>query len=269
MLFANTIISLLEQAVLEELADLEVLPTVDSTNSYLLAQGKIHPKDVRVCLAEMQTAARGRRSKSWQAPEGSSLSLSISYPFTCPMAKLAGLSLAVGVVLGKLMRQLGLANTLLKWPNDLLINEQKFTGILVEMQQSCKLNGEGYECLAVIGIGINLANSKLITLHQQQAITSLAEQGLTIEREQLAAAILNKLLPALAIFQKSGLAPFMADWWQLDALAGQQLIIKHGQNTLTGAYAGITENGDILLKVGERRLQFSSGEVSVRKLSTM
>ncbi|HEX7025963.1 MAG TPA: biotin--[acetyl-CoA-carboxylase] ligase, partial [Gammaproteobacteria bacterium] len=132
--------------------ELIVLDETDSTNGHLLARAVQRPPHVLVCLAEQQTAGRGRRGRSWQSPYGTSLALSLMWRFEAGAAALAGLSLATGVVVAESLEQAGAAGLQLKWPNDLVWQGRKLGGILLEVAGD--VTGP---CYVVIGIGLNIA----------------------------------------------------------------------------------------------------------------
>lgn len=146
-----------KQAIGEQrdLFDVQIHPQLDSTNSYLMQQAAKGVAQATCVVAELQTKGRGRRGRTWQAGLGASLTFSLLWRFQCGAAGLSGLSLAVGVALIRALRELGLAKAQLKWPNDVLVNQDqqyyKLAGILIELQGDM----EGPSA-AIIGIGINL-----------------------------------------------------------------------------------------------------------------
>ena len=104
-----------------------------------------------VIVADRQTAGRGSRGRRWLAAPGASLTFSVLLRFDGGLERLAGLSLAVGVAVVHALDSCGAAGILLKWPNDVLYDNAKLGGILVELQSA-----EG-GALAIIGIGLNLS----------------------------------------------------------------------------------------------------------------
>lgn len=258
MLQANLVIANLASKILEQVGEVEVFPSIDSTNDHLLKRAKIQPQDISVCIAEQQTNGRGRRGKDWQSPKGASLSMSVTYPFKTAISNLSGLSLIVGLSLAKLLHQLGATAIQLKWPNDLLVADKKLAGILVELQQQSPT-----QATAIIGIGINITDSSEVQLTDNKPITALEELDLAVDPNKLAALILNQLLPALADFEQHGLERALKLWTQFDALKNRQLTVTQGAALHHGRYAGINSNGDLLLEVDGETKTFTSGEVSV------
>ncbi|MBV8046626.1 MAG: biotin--[acetyl-CoA-carboxylase] ligase, partial [Paludibacterium sp.] len=124
-----------------------VADQVDSTNTQLLSRANSDGLHGLVLAAELQSAGRGRLGRRWQARLGDCLMFSLLWRFDRGLAELAGLSLAVGLALARVLRQLG-APVELKWPNDVLLGGCKMAGILIE------LSGDALGPAAVvIGIG--------------------------------------------------------------------------------------------------------------------
>src|SRR5690606_2947354 len=138
------------------LAGLELLPSVDSTNAHVLRQLQagtlaLPPGRSHACLAERQSAGRGRRGRQWVSPFGHNLYLTLLQRFDSGAASLDGLSLAVGVALVRALREWHIPHLALKWPNDLLCREAKLAGILIEI--SGDVTGQ---CQLLIGVGLNV-----------------------------------------------------------------------------------------------------------------
>lgn len=130
---------------------LDVLLTVDSTNRYVADLSPPEAGHFQLCTAEVQNAGRGRRGRSWIAPFGSGVCMSVGWQFAEAPPTFSALSLAVGVAVVQAFRRLGIQGVRLKWPNDLLWQNRKLGGILIEMR------GEsGGAAQVIIGIGINM-----------------------------------------------------------------------------------------------------------------
>jgi BirA family biotin operon repressor/biotin-[acetyl-CoA-carboxylase] ligase len=242
------------------LEQLWVLPSVDSTNSYLSRQPPPATGRGLACLAEHQSAGRGRRGRSWVTPYGASLALSLAWRFDLPLATLSGLSLAVGVVLAETLQQFGLRGHQLKWPNDLHLDGRKLAGILVEAR------GEAHgPALAVVGVGLNLR----LAGDQAQAIDQpwidLASAGLRdVSRNQLAARLLDTLAAACERYAAEGLASFLPGWQGFDGYHGREVDLVSGERRIQGRYLGIDASGALLLERDGRPQAYHAGEVSLR-----
>lgn len=265
LLDADAVIAALAPEARARLASLAVAWTLDSTNAELLRRPMPGPQ-CEVLLAERQTGGRGRRGRSWQSPLAAHITLSLQRGFEGGLARLGGLSLVAGITAVEAVRALGIAGVGLKWPNDLVVDEggtlRKLGGILVE--------GGGEHAgpvRAVLGIGLNVRMPGKAAAHIDQPWTDLATLtgGVPPSRNALAAALLSAWLPALACFDRDGLAPFLPRLAALDVLHGRTVTVHTGREPVVGIAAGVGADGALAVRdaAGAMRL-FHAGEVSVR-----
>lgn len=238
---------------------LEVVWETDSTNARLLAQPA--PEDgCRILLAERQTAGRGRRGRAWVSPLAANLYFSMSRRFHTPLARMGGLSLAVGVALAEAVMGLGVVDARVKWPNDVWVGRRKLAGVLIET------GGElGGPLDVVVGVGLNVAMPGAGSMGIGQDWTDLVREGGPHDRNVVAAAVLGGLLPALEAFDQQGLSPFLERFACLDALAGADIELELPQGRVRGRAVGVAEDGGLRVALdsgGEQR--FHGGEASLR-----
>lgn len=211
-------------------------------------------------VAEQQTAGQGRLGREWISPAGCNVYASVAHPFACPPARLAGLSLVTGIALAEALRALGCASVGVKWPNDVVVDGRKLGGVLVQLRAL----PDG-ATLAAIGFGINVRMPAGVDGAIGQPWTDLAQLlPLLPSRNQLLAAMLLQLLPALALFSERGLAPFLSRWNALDVLCGQSVTVINGERRTQGECLGIADSGALRLRVGEEVMEFHGGEASLR-----
>lgn len=267
-------VNLLDRDVIEQalapqsrvqLERLEVLLTVDSTNRHLVDQAPVAAGRLQVCTAELQTAGRGRRGRSWLAPFGSGICLSMGWQFVDVPTGFPALGLAVGVAAVRAFRRLGIEGVALKWPNDLVWQHRKLGGILIEMRGESA--GPAY---VVIGIGINvhMPASTRLGLAEQQAtpVCDLREiaQERTPSRNRLIAALVDESLAMLDTFAVQGFPAFADAWRQFDSLAGAPVKVLSGAQSIAGIARGVDSDGSLLVEVDGELRRFISGEVSLR-----
>ena len=247
----------LDGAALSALHEIHVFPELDSTNRWALQQGVCGD----VCLAEQQTAGRGRRGRQWQSPAGVNVYLSVRWCFAAVPAHLPLLSLVTGLAVAEALEDCAIHGHGLKWPNDVYYDGKKLGGILLEAVGSLHH--------VVIGIGLNVnilpetvAGGELI----DQPWTSLQQiTGEPVERNGLVAALLQRLLQHLHTFPQLDVAQFQQDWQRHDVLLGRQVQAFSGVETLQGLALGINNQGQLLIKLGDgTRKNLSSADVSVR-----
>lgn len=244
--------------------DLIVLDETESTNGYLLAKAAHRPEHAQVCLAEHQTAGRGRRGRQWQSPYGTSLALSLMWRFETGAAALAGLSLATGVAMAECLEQTGAGGLQLKWPNDLVYRDRKLGGILLEVAGDV-----AGPCYVVIGIGLNIATDSGHAGMQgvEQPWINLCEllpDKPPPSRNRIAAGIIAALLDMLPRFEAQGFGCLAGEFRRRDVLYGRDVLLQRGNDQLSGRAMGVADNGGLILEYDGKREIIFSGEVSVR-----
>ena len=243
------------------LAVFEVHPQLDSTNRYLMQHGGQHTGgEAHVVLAEMQTAGRGRRGKSWITPFAQNIYLSLLWHFDDATLNLSGLSLAVGVAVINALKQLGIEGLQLKWPNDIYYQGRKLGGILLE------LRGEaGGDCDMVVGLGLNVSMSREEGDDIEQAWTNI--QSVTdkqFSRNTLVAAVLSELLPSMQLYSQQGLVPFLTAWQNDDMLKDKPVTLLLHEQRREGIARGVNEQGALLFESNGRVETLYAGELSLR-----
>lgn len=245
------------------LARLEVAWRLDSTNAALLREPA--PEDgTRVLLAEQQNAGRGRQGRHWHSPLAANLYLSVSRAFSGGLARLGGLGLVAGVAVADTLHAFGASAVHLKWPNDLVVcdaaGNRKLGGLLVE--------GSGQpagSARAVIGLGLNVRMPAGSVHDIDQPWTDLAAVlDAPPARSALAAAVLDRLLPALEDFDREGLGRFLEAFARYDALRGRAILLHTADGPVPGLALGVAEDGALRVEVEGRERRVHSGEVSVR-----
>ncbi len=240
--------------------NLILLPIVDSTNSYLLNETKTQRvlSKATICLAEYQSAGRGRRGRQWVSPYGSNLYLSIDWQFDSGVAALEGLSLAVGVGVARALSSLNLPDITLKWPNDILLNSRKLGGVLIEV-----VGDHAGPCRAIVGVGVNVGMPDQ-TLDIDQPWIDLKSVCEGVSRNELAAALINQLTEVLVSFESKGLKPYIKEWRQLDAFKDRLVNVTSGNSVVTGICCGIADNGALVVDVDGVKRNMHGGELSLR-----
>lgn len=245
-----------------QLATIEIHDELESTNSHLMKRVADLPTPAgTVCLAEHQTAGRGRVGRVWQTPFGGNICLSLVWWFDDHQA-FSGLSLAVGVAIIRALRWSGVKGVGLKWPNDILWRGRKLGGILLEV------SGEVHNRHAVvIGIGLNrhIPSSKADSIDQAWIDLGQITAGKPPSRNLLIARLLEELLEILPDFPKLGLRAYIDEWRQWDCQAGHQASLYLGDKAIRGRVAGVSDEGLLLLDCEEGGLRkFASGDLRLR-----
>ncbi|WP_244896911.1 biotin--[acetyl-CoA-carboxylase] ligase [Candidatus Coxiella mudrowiae] len=244
---------------------LELFKQVDSTNDYLktASHPKSHPNKLAICISEMQTKGKGRFYRPWHSPFGQNIYLSLKYSFDKDISELAGLSLVCGLVVCRTIETICHLSLpiFIKWPNDIICDNKKLAGILIEIQ------AETHEfCSVIIGIGLNVNMQNDADQKINKDWTSLI--NLTeayYDRNKLCTALINYLIHYLETFEKHGFRFFQNPWREKDYLFNKFLSLKSNQNEFQGIGAGINEKGNLILKLTDGfQKAFSSGDATLK-----
>ena len=234
--------------------------SLDSTNRYLMDLAKYGAHSGHACLAEIQTAGRGRRGRTWVSPFGGNVYLSQLWRFQSGLAALGGLSLATAVAVARALHKIGVRGIALKWPNDILADSKKLAGILLEIA------GEASgPAVVVCGIGINVRLNEQLARDIEQPWTDLYHlMGGVPSRNRLVGVLLSELINMYIEYEANGLAPFLPEWQQLDAYFGKPVQLQTHENVIRGIARGVDSNGALKLDINGVSKTFYSGEISLR-----
>jgi BirA family transcriptional regulator, biotin operon repressor / biotin---[acetyl-CoA-carboxylase] ligase len=242
---------------------LEVLDEVVSTNTYLMKAAASGAPHVSCVVAHIQTGGRGRRGRSWVSHLGASLTFSLLWRFDCGAAALSGLSLAVGVALIRALQELDIDSAQLKWPNDVLVDNQKLAGILIDLQGD--MDGPS---AAVIGVGINVDLPKPVLQRiDQPAIDIKHASNREIDQSHLLGTVLKHLAETLQNFEQHGFVGLREEWLAHHAYQhkGVRMLLPDGRD-VEGVVTGVAEDGILLVETALGLQRFSAGEISLRSL---
>jgi BirA family biotin operon repressor/biotin-[acetyl-CoA-carboxylase] ligase len=240
----------------EQLGDFEIVPSIDSTNAYLL--NSTQQAGFNLCLAEYQTAGRGRQGKQWISPYASGLCLSVKYRYPHLKQALTGLNLALAISTVKALWKLGATSTRIKWPNDIWWEGRKLAGLLLETR------GMSTHQDVVMGIGMNLNLPADMPAVDQPLADLKTILGREISRNLVAAQIINHWVETFLNYPQTGLEAYADDWQAFDLLRGQVVQIHTATEIVTGTAVGIDAAGALLVQVGQGLQRYLYGEVSVR-----
>lgn len=235
----------------------------ESTNSLLLDLAEKGAQSGTLVVTDRQTAGRGSRGRQWVSTPTGSLTFSLLWRFSGGLEKLSGLSLATGIAVVEALDHVGAKNVTLKWPNDILYEDQKLGGILIE------LHADAQGAMAVIGIGINLETPPAIP----QYATSLQPSGLDviigapIDRHTVLAALLAKLVEVFDQFDQTGFAGLKERWEKYNAWQNRPVaLLRDGKVETQGVCRGADEEGLLLIETDQGIEHCISGDLSLRAL---
>jgi BirA family biotin operon repressor/biotin-[acetyl-CoA-carboxylase] ligase len=256
---------------------LERVAETKSTNDDLLERWRAGQLiDPVARIAQRQTAGKGRAGRAWLSNPDDSICFSIAYPFKRSPVQLAGLSLLVGIAviegIGKACNldqsQLLQRGLRLKWPNDLLLNNAKLGGILIEGGQA----NPAAPTWMIIGIGLNLRNASAIEKNLPQTDTKvtaledlLPKDARLPDAEYLWLSLLDSLEQYFQSFDTQGFAPYQPAWSAWDAYANHAICLSGaGKAPIYGVAKGIGMDGALMLEQNEKVIPIYAGDVSLR-----
>jgi len=262
---AESIELLEEKLILAQLSEnnrqylkkVDIFDCIDSTNQYLW-QSKI--QGFHACLAEYQTAGRGRQGKSWISPFAKGLCLSLKNTDISMSYPLTGLNIALAVTAARLLRNLGISNIGVKWPNDLWVQGRKLAGLLLES----RIDKNIYTIVWGIGINIFPFINEIEKSIDQATIDLSTILGRNVSRNALAGELIESCMQTLINYRQTGLSPFLSDWQAFDLLRGNAVTLNTGKNLIHGMACGIDESGALLVQTNGQIRPYFYSDISVR-----
>lgn len=245
----------------------EVHERTGSTNEDLLQRARQRqPEGAQLCVAEEQTAGRGRQRRAWLARPRSALLFSLAVPLYRLPADLPAVTLAAGVALAEVLGQRGVA-VHLKWPNDLLVDGRKLGGILCELA----VDGDGRATL-VVGVGINgwlTAQDREAIGQPAVALGELVGSALLAgQREAWLAAFAAALLQAVRAYAADGFAAWRTRYNALLHARAQLVdLLDGGRTHASGRVVEVDAGGRLVLDTATGLRSFSVGDVSLRPVA--
>ncbi len=230
--------------------------TIDSTNRFLKAIETIEPDTWMCCIANEQTAGRGRFGKTWISPKGVNIYCSVGFHLPSTHENLAGISLVTGLsILATLASYMPTEDLYVKWPNDVLYQHRKLCGILIEQN----LNH------LIIGIGINVNTVFQDPPPLEKPWGSIYElTGRFLNRNILLIDLLIKLTSYLQRFWTHGLSNFMHEWQQADYLMNKKIRMSIQKKETIGFSRGITKTGQLIFEDLQGEMHYlTSGNASL------
>lgn len=269
LLDAGHIRASLAAAIEARISDLEIVFSTESTNTRLLDKPAEPSGAVQVCLAEYQSAGRGRMRRPWHSPLGGGLCMSVAWSLARTNDHIATAGLVAGVAVRKALEQCGVRQAMLKWPNDLVQNGRKLGGLLLETRGQGH-RGSQASAKLVLGIGLNY----FLDSRHREIIGELGglQPGDIVEacggnepgRNLVLATILSHLLPALEQFSTEGFAPFVDAWRFADVCKDKSVRVLTPTGELAGVARGINASGALQVEIDGEIMSIVSAQVSLR-----
>jgi BirA family biotin operon repressor/biotin-[acetyl-CoA-carboxylase] ligase len=226
-------------------------PEVDSTNVTAMELAQEDAPEGTVVLADKQLHGRGRGDRSWHSPAGVGIYCSIVLRPELSPAKTMLLTLMTAVAIAKAVATETNLSPRIKWPNDILINDKKVVGILLES----KVGASGVEH-AIIGFGINVNHTPAdLTQELWSTASSLfIEVGEPVDRRELIIKILTEVEYLYEGLQQGDVAIILEEWRHFSATLGRHVRILQQGELREGIAVDVTEEGALLVRVEQNSL---------------
>ena len=234
---------------------LAAFDTLASTSDEARRRARDGASEGTLITARVQTAGRGRQGRTWVSQPGN-LHASLLLRPKAPMARAAQLGFAAGLAVADAIHAFApQASVSLKWPNDVLLDGSKAAGILLESEG----DAAGLVAFVVVGIGVNLAASPAGTEFPATSVKTAAGTAPAPET------FLAVLAPALALWYErwrtDGFAALRRAWLERAAGLGQALRARLPGETVEGSFAGLDDDGLLLLDAPGGRRRIAAGDV--------
>ena len=226
--------------------EVRLFEELDSTNRYLLDQARAGAPEGLVAVAGHQHAGRGRLGRSWEAPPGTGLLLSVLLRPSLDPEDLHLVTLAVALAARSVCLSVGVEPSL-KWPNDLVVGDRKLAGILAESLPDPRA--------VVVGLGLNVSWSP-------PGATSLGAEGADRRPQDLVDGLLTHLEHALAALgSPEGRARAMVQYRAHSGTIGRVVAVELAGATVVGRAVAVDEHGRLVVEGEGRRRIVTAGDV--------
>jgi len=228
-------------------------PELSSTNDEARRLAAAGEAEGTVVVAETQTAGRGRRGRQWLDIPGRFLLFSIILRPAPGSKSVPVVSLGTAAAAAQVLSEAYDLPAATKWPNDLLIDGRKIGGILLEA-------ADGF---VVIGMGLNV-NGKAAGLQKKvpQRITTMEDEcGHPVQREEVLAALLEKIETMYGQFQGGEVDAIIAAYKQRDCVVGRDVAVEVGGEKINGWAIDISPTGSLIIQTNSGRREITAGDV--------
>jgi BirA family biotin operon repressor/biotin-[acetyl-CoA-carboxylase] ligase len=256
-------------------ADVRWVAETGSTNADLMELARHGEPEGIVLVADHQTAGRGRAGRSWTAPPGAGLLLSVLLRPPAPVVELT--TMAVAVAAAAAVELVAGFSPGLKWPNDLVwpgdgsAPDRKLAGILAEadwpasssISAGWKPPALGERAVVVVGIGLNVAWPTDLPADLADVAVAINHVVDTpVDREDLVIALLSELAPRYEALVAGDRGSLLGEWRARSATLGRRVRIDLGSDDVDGTAVDITDDGHLVVDTveGDRRT-FAVGDI--------
>lgn len=233
----------------------DAVETTGSTNADLAERARMGVPGWQALVAGEQTAGRGRLTRTWSSPQGTSISLSVLLRPSRPVSEWGLLPLITGLGVARAVESLG-ARAVLKWPNDVLLpadDERKVCGILAELVG-------GPTPGVVVGMGVNIGQVR--GDFPVETATSLRLVGVAVSRAEVATAVLEQLGELYETWESQGWSALKDAYESACVTLGRTVRVELPDGTaVLGTAQSISDDGRLVVMTTSGPQAFAAGDV--------
>jgi len=241
---------------------LQCLGETPSTNDVARAWALDGAPEGATVLADSQTRGRGRHGRRWASAAGAGAYRSVVLRPPFSPGELGLLSLAAALATVRAIREATGVAVGAKWPNDLVVEERKLGGILLEAETDLESVRS-----AIVGIGLNVAGApEQLPPGATLPSTSLAALGNSVRRVPLVCELLKQLETTYHLLCRGESSRLLAEYLSLETTLGQPVTVRVGDQAIEGLVQGLSPQGALEVRTGagEER-SFVAGEVTLAR----
>jgi BirA family transcriptional regulator, biotin operon repressor / biotin---[acetyl-CoA-carboxylase] ligase len=238
----------------------QVVAETASTNADLVARARAGGPSGNVLIADHQSAGRGRRGRSWMAPPGSGIAMSILLRPAADPSRWTWLPLLAGLAVVGALRSAAGATALLKWPNDVLVEEHKLCGILTERVDT----RQGPACVIGMGINVGLPAAELpVPTATSLAVLAAENPSISVpSRNDLIVAVLGELEEYYRLWQSmADQSSLRATYLASSDTIGRTVRVVLADREVEGVAESIDDDGRLLVSTAAGREVVGAGDV--------
>ncbi len=238
---------------------------VDSTNDVAKKMEKEGAQDGTLICAEIQNAGKGRRGNIWESGSADGIYMSLIVRPAMEVAFAPQITLLVAIAICKAIRKQTKLEALIKWPNDILIENKKVCGILTELElvaEETQIRG------VVIGVGVNVNNESFPPTVADIATSLKIQSGQHVERKEIIRSFLQEFEAIyLQYIKEKEFKRFLTEYKSFCHTLLKEIKVTRGSTAFFGKAIDITNNGELVVSSNEGNVIVNAGEVSVRLFS--
>jgi BirA family biotin operon repressor/biotin-[acetyl-CoA-carboxylase] ligase len=241
--------------------EVHLFPEIESTNTRAMEMAGQGVPEGTVVIAETQTSGKGRRGRKWISPKGN-LYFSVVLRPDIPMHKAPLMTLMGAVATATAVRKYCGLQAVIKWPNDILIDGKKMSGLLTEM--SAEQDRIRHIVLG-IGVDVNMDPELLPPDVRLSSTTLAATAGKQIDRLSLLQQLLRELDHWYQVFLINE-QDVLREWKSLNATIGNRVTVSGAGDTLEGLAQGVDDEGRLIIQRDDGALRtVAAGDVTIVK----